>query len=200
MTTELLNATILLALVIDPFGNVPLAVAALRNVPKERRSRIVVRECAVAYLILLAFMAFGQTLLRWMQLSPTSITIAGALILFLIALRMVFPHRDGVFGEVPGGEPFIVPIAVPMIAGPSSLATVMLMATRDPAHLTTWAIAVSLAMVVTTPVLLAAGRLQAALGERGVVAFERLMGMILTAVAVEMMLGGIKAFVGQLPR
>jgi MarC family membrane protein len=198
MNAELLSATILLVLVIDPFGNVPLVVAALRNVAPERRARIVMRECAAAYVILLAFMAGGRTLLQWMQLSETSLTIAGGIILFLIAVRMVFHHPDGIFGDVPGGEPFLVPLAVPMIAGPSALATVMLMATRDPAHMGAWVAAVSMAMLVTTVVLVAAHRLQAVVGERVVVALERLMGLVLTAVSVEMLLNGIRAFIAQL--
>ena len=104
------------------------------------------RECFFAYVILVAFMAGGRTFMQWLQLSDVSLTIAGGIILFLIALRMVFPHPDGVFGDARGGEPFLVPLAVPSIAGPSALATVMLMASRDPAHMTTWVIALTVAM------------------------------------------------------
>jgi len=103
-----------------------------------------------------------------------------------------------VFGDLRDGEPFLVPLAVPAIAGPSAMATVMLMASRDPAHLWTWVLALTIAMGVTTVVLLAAPRLQAALGERGVIAFERLMGLVLTAVAVQMLLNGVREFVAQL--
>jgi MarC family membrane protein len=198
MNAELFSATILLILVLDPFGNLPLVVAALANVPPERRAGIVLRECLFAFLILLAFMAGGRTFMQWLQLSDVSLAIAGGIILFLIALRMVFPHPDGVFGDTRGAEPFLVPLAVPSIAGPSALATVMLMASRDPAHMATWAIALTAAMAVTTIVLLAAQRLQAALGERVVVAFERLMGLVLTALAVEMLLNGIRTFASQL--
>jgi MarC family membrane protein len=198
MNAELFSATILLILVLDPFGNLPLVVAALADVAPERRAGIVLRECLFAFLILLAFMAGGRTFMQWLQLSDVSLAIAGGIILFLIALRMVFPHPDGVFGDTRGAEPFLVPLAVPSIAGPSALATVMLMASRDPAHMGTWAIALSAGMAVTTIVLLAAQRLQAALGERVVVAFERLMGLVLTALAVEMLLNGIRTFVAQL--
>ena len=122
------------------------------------------RECFFAYVILIAFMAGGRTFMQWLQLSDESLAIAGGIILFLIALRMVFPHPDGVFGDARGGEPFLVPLAVPSIAGPSALATVMLMASRDPAHMTTWVIALTVAMAVTTLVLLAAQRLQDVVG------------------------------------
>ncbi|MFO1325449.1 MAG: MarC family protein [Burkholderiales bacterium] len=200
MNADLLSATILLVLVLDPFGNLPLVVSALARVPAERHARIVVRECLFAFVILLAFMAGGRTFLTWLQLSDVSLSIAGGIILFLIALRMVFPHKDGVFGDLRDGEPFLVPLAVPSIAGPSALATVMLMASRDPAHLATWVAALTIAMAVTTVVLMAAGRLQAALGERAVNAFERLMGLVLTALAVEMLLNGVRTFVAQLPK
>jgi small neutral amino acid transporter SnatA (MarC family) len=200
MNAELFSATILLILVIDPFGNVPLVVSALRNVAPERRVRVVLRECAAGYVILLAFMFGGETFLRWLHLSEESLTIAGGIILFLIAIRMVFPRPEGIFGDPPGTEPFLVPLAIPSIAGPSALATVMLMASRDPAKLGSWAIALTLAMGATSLVLALADRIQRWLGERAVLAFERLMGLVLTALAVEMLLGGVRSFVGGLAR
>lgn len=198
--TELIAATVLLILVTDPFGNVPLAVAALRNVAPERRSRVVLRECLIAYALLLAFLFGGRAFLALMQLSEASVSIAGGVILFLIALRMVFSHPEGVFGEAAGGEPFIVPLAVPAIAGPSALATVMLLASRNPGSLATLVAALSIAMVVMLVVMLAADRVQRVVGERGVVAMERLMGLVLTALAVEMLLAGLRTFVAELPR
>lgn len=198
--SELFSAAVLLTLVIDPFGNVPLVVAALRKVAPERRARIVLRECAAAYVMLLAFMFGGQTFLRWLHLSEASLSIAGGVILFLIALRMVFHHPEGIFGDVPDTEPFLVPLAIPSIAGPSALATVMLMASRDPERIGTWAAALSLAMLFATIVLVAAHRLQTLLGERSVLAMERLMGLVLTALSVEMLLGGIRGFVAHLAR
>src|SRR6185312_10678551 len=195
---EIFSAAVLLLLVIDPFGNVPIVVAALSNVAPARRARLVLRECLAAYVILLAFMFGGQTFLAWLQLSEVSLAIAGGIILFLIALRMVFRHPEGVFGDPPGEEPFLVPLAVPSIAGPSALATVMLMVSRDPARLVQWIAALSAAMAVTTLVLLGAPHLTRVLGERGMVAAERLMGLVLTALAVQMLLNGMRAFVAQL--
>lgn len=196
--TDLFSATILLVLVLDPFGNLPLVVAALDKVAPARHLKILLRESFIAYLLLLLFMIGGRTFMTWLGLSDVSLSITGGIILFLISLRMVFSHKEGIFGEIQGGEPFIVPLAVPMIAGPSALATVMLMASRDPDKLYTWAVALTLAMVVSTAVLLMAGRLKAVLGERVVNAFERLMGLLLTALAVEMLLGGIRTFVASL--
>ena len=200
MTSEVFSAAVLLLLVIDPFGNVPLVVSALSRVPEARRARVIVRECIFAYLILLAFMAGGRTFLALLHLSDTALTIAGGVILFLIALRMVFPRPEGVFGDPHGGEPLLVPLAVPMIAGPSALATVMLLASREPGHLVPSVIALTAAMAVATAVLLGAHRLQAALGERVVIALERLMGLVLTALAVQMLLDGVRAYVAQLAR
>lgn len=196
--TDLFSATILLVLVLDPFGNLPLVVAALDKVAPARHFKILLRESFIAYLLLLLFMIGGRTFMSWLGLSDVSLSITGGIILFLISLRMVFSHKEGIFGEIQGGEPFIVPLAVPMIAGPSALATVMLMASRDPDKLYTWAVALTLAMVVSTAVLLMAGKLKAVLGERVVNAFERLMGLLLTALAVEMLLSGIRTFVASL--
>ena len=148
MQSDLLSAAILLLLVIDPFGNVPLVVSTLQPVPPERRSRVVLRECLIAYILLLAFMFGGHAFLTLMRLSETSLSIAGGVILFLIALKMVFSrHPDGVFGDPVSGEPLIVPLAIPAIAGPSAMATVMLMASREPGRIETWVLALSLAMV-----------------------------------------------------
>jgi len=197
MQSELLSATILLVLVIDPFGNVPLVVSALSTTPAARRPRVILRECVIAYVVLLGFMFGGHGFMTVMHLSETSLSIAGGVILFLIALRMVFSHPEGIFGDFVGNEPLIVPLAIPAIAGPSALATVMLMASRDPQHIETWAFALTGAMVVATLVLLSAGWLQRQLGERVIRAFERLMGLVLTAVAVEMLLDGIKSVASQ---
>ena len=195
MNAELVSATILLVLVLDPFGNLPIVLSLLAKVPPERRSRVILRESAFAFVILLAFMAGGSTFMHWLQLSDVSLTIAGGIILFLISLRMVFPSKEGIFGDVPGGEPFLVPLAVPSIAGPSALATVMLMTSRDPTQMVTWMTALTIAMAIATAILLAAPKLQQVLGAQVVTAFERLMGMLLTALSVEMLMRGVSTYV-----
>ena len=198
MSFELLSAAFLLLLVLDPFGNLPLVVSSVANVTPARRRAIVLRECLFAYAILLAFMAGGRAFLAFLQLSENSLAIAGGIILFLIALRMVFHHPEGIFGDAPDTEPFLVPLAVPAIAGPSAIATVMLMASRDPSRIGGWIAALTAAMAVTTVVLLAADRVQRVLGVRGVSALERLMGLVLTAIAVQMLLNGVATFVRQM--
>jgi MarC family membrane protein len=197
MTSEMLSTVILLTLVIDPFGNVPVVNAMVAGFPAARRRTIVLRECAIAFVILLAFMLGGKQVLDVMRLSESSLSIAGGVILLMIAIRMVFAHPEGVFGMPANavGEPLIVPVAVPLIAGPSALATVMLMATREPGHVPMFAAAITVTMAFTTVVLLAGDRLQRRLGEHAMQAIERLMGLVLTAMAVEMLLSGIRTFV-----
>lgn len=196
MPSEFVSAVVLLALVTDPFGNVPLVNAMLAGLAPARRRFVILRECAIAFALLMAFMLGGHKFLEVMRLSETSLSIAGGVILFMIAIRMVFPGREGNgLGEAPEGEPLIVPLAIPFIAGPSALATVMLLATREPGKLAMWALAITVTMLFVTVVLVLGERLQRLLGDRVMQAIERLMGLILTAMAVEMLLGGIRAFV-----
>jgi MarC family membrane protein len=199
MTQTFFQSFILLLLVTDPFGNVPLFVSALANVPSERRGRVIVRECAIAFVILLVFMFFGRHFLAALQLSEIALRIGGGVILFLIALRMVFPQQGGVFGgHDPAGEPFIVPLAIPALAGPSALVTVLLFSTHSSSDTLLHVAVLSVVAVVWLIVLLSAEKMQRALGDRVMTAFERLMGLILTAMAVEMLLAGIRAYVKSL--
>lgn len=189
-----LSAFILLLLVLDPIGNVPVMMALMRNIAPERRTRVILRECAFALLLLLLFLAVGGAVLRVLGLSQGSVGIAGGIILFLIALRMVFESSENVFGGLPQGEPFIVPIAVPFLAGPSALGTVILLGTKESPNVVETALALVLAMGVTAGVLLLGNRIVKLVGERGVEALQRLMGLLLTAIAVEMFLNGLTQF------
>jgi MarC family membrane protein len=197
---DIVSATILLILVMDPFGNMPLVISVLKNVDPKERTRVVLRECAIAYAVLLAFMFGGNKFMQLLRLSDTALGIAGGLILFLIALRMVFPHAEGIFGETGETGTFIVPLAIPAIAGPSALATVLLLVSREPQRVFEWVGALSLAMLTTAVVMVSAQGVSRLIGKRGIIAMERLMGMVLTAIAVEMLLEGIERFVVQLPR
>jgi MarC family membrane protein len=192
------SAVLVLLLVVDPIGNIPLFVSVLRRVEPARRTRVAARECAIAFAVLLVFVFGGDVLLRLFGLTDTSLTIAGGVILLLIAIRMVFRSGAEIFGKLPEGEPFIVPLAVPSIAGPTAIATVVLLASAAPQRWLEWTIAVSIAIVASLAVLVFAERIARALGERTLAAFERLMGLVLTAIAVEMLLRGIEAFVRQL--
>lgn len=196
MTESFFQAFILLLLVTDPFGNVPLFASVLSKVPLERRTPVIARECAIAFLLLLIFMFFGRHFLSALQLSEISLRIGGGVILFLIALRMIFPQPGGIMGDGGDttGEPFIVPLAIPALAGPSALATVLLFSSGDPTQILLNVVALSLVACVWLVVLLGAERMQRVLGPRVMTAFERLMGLILSAIAVEMLLGGIRQY------
>ncbi len=191
---SLWSAVILLVLVMDPLGNVPVFIAALAQVEPRRRIRVLARELLIALALLLGFLFLGRPLLEALGIGGPALGIAGGLVLFLIALRMIFPPPEHLHPEEPPGEPFIVPLAVPLVAGPSALATVLLLVARDPRHPFTWGLALLLAWGITSLLLLFALPIGRFLGERGLAAMERLMGLVLTTVAVQMFLTGLRAF------
>ena len=196
MNYTFLSATILLILITDPFGNIPIFANALKGVAAPRRPLVILREVLIAFALLLAFMFVGDGFLRVMNLSALSLQIAGGVILFLIALRMIFPP-SAVEAADQLTEPLIVPLAVPALAGPSALATVMLLVSQAPERRVEWIAALCVTMLVCAVVLVLAERIQRVLGDRFIVAVERLMGLILVAVAVEMLLRGFKTFMAQ---
>jgi MarC family membrane protein len=195
MDSTFISAVVLLFLVCDPFGNVPIFVSALRDVPHERRRRVILRECVIAFAVLTTFVFVGRPFLDLLGLSEQSLQIGGAVVLMLVAIRMVFPTADGVYGQPPGGEPFIVPLAIPALAGPSALATVLLFTSGSIEEVMVHVAALAAVALIWLAVFLGAERLQNVLGTQVMTAFERLMGLILTAMSIEMLLGGVRAFV-----
>jgi len=195
---DFLSTTILLFLVIDPLGNIPIFLATLRQVPEPRRFTVTLRECLLGFGILVLFMLFGRVFLQVLRLSETSLGIAGGIILFLIAVRMIFPTPNDLFGGVAGSEPMLFPLAIPAIAGPSALATVLLLASHNPGGFWTVLGALALAMALTTLILVSSDIIAKWVGRPVIKALERLMGLILTAVAVEMFLQGVRTFVWSL--
>jgi MarC family membrane protein len=194
------SAAILLFLVIDPLGNIPFFVAALKSVEPARQNRVIIRELAFAYLVMVGFLFAGQPLLQVLHISEPALTIAGGVILFLIALRMVFPPPErSVHAEIEG-EPFIVPLAIPYVAGPSVLATELLFMSREPGRWSSWLAALTLAWAATVVILLLASTIRVYLGQRAMIALERLMGMVLVAIAIQMFLSGVERYIGQLQK
>ncbi len=187
-------ATITLILVMDPLGNIPMFLTILNSVNPKRRQLIILREACIAFFILTIFLFFGKFILEGMQISEPALSVAGGIILFLIAIRMIFPHEDTYQRIKQGGEPFIVPLAVPLIAGPSTMTMVMLLANQQPKHIWLWMFALFIAWFITTLILVFADKLRKIFGEKGLTAVERLMGMILTTMAVQMFLTGIAQF------
>jgi multiple antibiotic resistance protein len=195
---EIVSAATLLFLVMDPLGNIPIFLSVLDDVAPERRRRVLIRELFLALVVLIVFLVFGRYLLGFLQLSQHSIRIAGGIILFLIALKMVFPvKRSAHAAETMEGEPLLVPLAIPMVAGPSAMAVLTLMATNQPERMLDWLIALFAAWLLTSLILLSATGLKRLLGRRGLIAVERLMGMLLIALAVQMLLEGITAYIAQ---
>ncbi len=191
---SMLSAAFLLFLVMDPIGNLPVFLSVLKDVERQKRRKIVLRELCIALLVLIFFLFFGRTLLMLMNVSEPSLSIAGGIILFLIAVRMIFTISEGMFGRQPGGEPFIVPLAIPLVAGPSAMTMVIVLATRDPARWPVWLMSLICAWTCSAVILLASNRLSDLLGKRVILAMERLMGMLLTIIAVEMFLNGVHQF------
>ena len=197
MNYTFISATILLILITDPLGNIPIFANALKHVAPERRALVILREVFIAFVLLLTFMFVGEGFLRVMNLSELSLQIGGGVILFLIALRMVFPPPAAEEAEILT-EPLIVPLAIPAIAGPSALATVLLLVSQQPDRRWEWIAALCVTMVISAVVLVSAERIQRIVGPRLVTAVERLMGLVLVSVAIEMMLRGAKTFAMQL--
>ncbi len=193
----LLSAAVLLFFVMDPLGNVPLFLAALRHVDPTRYRAVIVRELSIALAILVLFLFLGRHLLGLLHVSSAALTAGGGIVLLLIALRMIFPTQERSLREDVEEEPFVVPLAVPYTAGPSTLATVLLLVTREPERWPVWLGAVVLAWLASAVILYFAGNLRKVLGERGLTAMERLMGMLLVIVAVEMLMSGIAEYLAR---
>jgi len=195
---DFINAAVLLFVVMDPMGNVPIFLSVLDKVAPERRYRVLVRELLIALAILFGFLFAGQYVLEFLGLEQASVSVAGGIILFLIAVKMIFPVPRSLRGNEDDehDEPFLVPLAVPLMAGPSAMAVLLLLVTKEPESLGIWSLALIAAWFASALILLAAPQLKRLLGQRGLIATERLMGMLLVAIAVQMFLDGTAQFLG----
>jgi MarC family membrane protein len=187
-----LSATLLLFLVMDPLGNIPVFLCVLKDTNPKRHKKIILRELCIALGILITFLFTGQYILMLMQVSRQSLSIAGGVIIFLIAIKMIFSGTEEIFVTGTKGEPLIVPLAIPLVAGPSSMTTVMLLIAKEPERWMDWLIALICAWFMSGIILVFSGQLRNILRKRGLIALERLMGMLLTTVAVEMFITGIR--------
>ena len=192
MTT--LSAALLLFLILDPLGNIPIFLSLLKPLTPKRQRIVLIRELLIALAVLFIFLWAGKYVLQAMHLRQESVSIAGGIVLFLIGLKMIFPSPDGMFGETEGGEPFIVPMAIPLVAGPSGMAAVMLFSTQYPDRMLDWSLALLIAWFGTALILLSATSLYKLLGKPVLIAVERLMGMLLVAISVQMLLDGVVAY------
>ena len=194
---DLLSATLTLILIMDPLGNTPMFLSILNKIPDENhRRKILIQELL---LVLLVFLFMGRHLLQWLNLQPQSLRIGGGIVLFLIAIKMIFPPSSGgIMRQFPEGEPLLVPLAVPLLAGPSTLAMLILLSSNAPEKWMSWLLAVILAWLLTSVVMICSGSLLRLLGEKGLVAVERLMGMVLVTLSVQMLLDGFSDYLRKL--
>ena len=194
---DIYSTAILLFLIMDPLGNMPIFISILKSVPEERRGKVLVRELLIALVVLLVFLFSGDVLLSTLNLRHEAVSIAGAIILFLIAIKMIFPpaRGGGIMGDSLDGEPFVVPMAIPLIAGPSILAALILIANQNPGQDIELVSSVLIAWAVSATILMFSNKIMKLLGNRGVFAIERLMGMILVMLSVQMFMDGITKYV-----
>lgn len=181
----------------DPLGNIPLFLTALKNVAPARRLKVIVRELFIALTVMIVFLFSGQAFLSALHISEPALTATGGVILFLIALKMIFP-ADNSNHKPTEEEPFIVPLAIPYIAGPSALATLLLIMNGEPERWPEWLAALFAAWFASGLILICAGPLAKVLRNRGLIAIERLMGMVLVAIAIQMLMNGIAQFIEQI--
>jgi multiple antibiotic resistance protein len=193
------SAALLLFLVMDPLGNIPFFLAALKNVDEARQRKVVLRELFIAFIVLVFFLFAGPFLLQLLHISEPALTAAGGVILFLIAVRMIFPSSEKSMHEDFGEEPFVVPLAIPYVAGPSALSAELLLVSREPQRWPEWLLALFLAWSVSSVIIYFASGFRRYLGQRGLIAIERLMGMVLVTVAIQMLMTGIAQFMALLP-
>ena len=193
---DIFSTAVLLWLIMDPLGNMPIFISALKHVPENRRTKVLVRELLIALLVLIIFLFAGDNMLAVLSLQQQAVTISGGVILFLIALKMIFPpaRGGGIMGDTPDGEPFIVPMAIPLMAGPSILATLIMLSSQHQGETTALLTALLLAWVANSAILVFSNRIMKILGNRGVYAVERLMGMILIMLSIQMLINGISGY------
>lgn len=188
-----ISSVITLALVMDGFGNIPLFIAALKKVAPERRKTVLIRELAIALLIMVAFLFLGKWFLRAFGIHEYSLSIAGGIILFIISVKLVFGGDEEPKNNPKEDEPFVVPLAIPLVAGPAALSMVMITAAQQSNKFITLG-AVIVASVINSIILMASFPISNLLGKRGLIAIERLTGMILILMSVDMVMGGISTF------
>ncbi|ALP41804.1 YhgN family NAAT transporter [Aeromonas schubertii] len=193
------SAAVTLFLIMDPLGNLPVFLSILRHIDPKRRRKVMIRELLFSLAIMMLFLFVGQQILTFLNLRQEAVSIAGGIILFLIAIKMIFPGPGGVTGLAAGEEPFLVPMAIPMIAGPSILASLLLLANQAPGRMADWSLALFMAWAASAVILMFYEVFNKLLGERGLTAVERLMGMLLVMISVQMLLDGVHHYLSMVP-
>jgi len=191
---EWFSLAVILFLIMDPMGNVSSYLSLVKGLTPKQQRLIVIREMLIALAAMLLFNSIGEYLFDILHVSEKTVRLASGVILFLCAIKILFPTLDSPRANLPQGEPFIVPLAIPLIAGPSLLATIMLFAHIEP-DLSTMLYAIFAAWIASCLVLLNSNNLQKWLGTNGLIAAERLMGMVLVLLAIQRFLEGVQLVV-----
>ena len=191
---QVISLAITLFFVLDPFGNLPIVLSLLHKVEESRRWKVVLRESLIALFLLVVFYAVGPQFISLLGVDSSDLTICGGVVLGIIALKLVFPDEGGSHNKEQDAEPFIVPLAIPLMAGPSALATVMIMAAQSAAQPLAGLGMMTLAWFVTALLLILGVRLGSFIPSRLLVAFERLSGLLLAVISVHMIMTGVRAY------
>jgi len=193
MWGEVVEISATLFIIMDPLGNIPTFQSILKKFTTQQRVRIISRELVFALIILFVFLITGNKVMSFLGLGQPSLNITGGILLFIIALRMVFPFGES-FAEKPSDDPFIVPLAIPLIAGPSTIAVLLLLSSSQPDRLLEWIISLLIAWILATIILVLSPYIMGFLGNRGIKAVERLMGMLLILISIQMFLNGLAQY------
>lgn len=194
MDMSLFSITLILFLIMDPLGNIASYLKLIEGIPPRRVTWVVCREMTIALLFMILFIFIGEFILSILEISEITVRIASAMIIFLTAIKILFPATNSLRANLPAGEPFITPLAVPLIAGPSLLATIMLFAHIEPSSFTMFA-SIGIAWLASTIILLNAPLIHRIVGNNGLMAAERLTGMLLVMLAVQRFMEGIHQFI-----
>jgi len=179
----------------DPLGNLPIFMTILKNLDAKRRRIIVIREMIIALIVMLLFLFLGEKILTVLNLKTETVSISGGIILFLIAIKMIFPSDENNNSRIPSNEePFLVPLAIPLVAGPSLLATLMLLSHQYLQNMSYLVGSLLIAWFFTIVILLLSGMFLKLFGDKGVNALERLMGLVLIMLSTQMFLDGIRTW------
>lgn len=199
MNTEstALSIALIFFLVANPIGNSPTISALIKHWDFERQKKIVFRESMISFILALFFQFFGELFVGTLQISDYALTLTGGIVLFMIALQMIFHKPESASEGTPKQEPFIVPIAIPLISGPG-LMTMIMVSSREAQNNLKITLAIVIAWIGVTAVLVCAPYLQRIIGKRGMEALEQVMGMVLGLISMNMIVNGAKLFVNTL--
>ncbi|MGA8164162.1 MAG: MarC family protein [Waddliaceae bacterium] len=189
----LFTISLVLFLIMDPIGNVSPYLSLVKELTPKRQRYILAREMLIALVTMLIFLFLGEVIFDLLHLSETTVRLSSGVILFIIALQILFPHLSSIREQLPKGEPFIIPLAIPLIAGPSLLATIMLYAHMEQTQ-SMMLLAIACAWIAAALILFSSVFLDRILGKKGLMACEKLMGMVLILLAMQRFLDGIEQF------